>query len=453
MDYKIKYLKYKNKYFKIKNIKGGNEIPDSSKVSNKSTHSWFIMPILLKSFSDIKVNFPDEFNEESIRLKNEFNWIKSIEEIFELIKNYYLQNSIELDNRRNLQKLNLKPIYDDKPFFLHLTQESQENILNTDYFRDNLIDVSIYQIISSLISKFSKWKYDFYLKDYKYQNYYDIFNRTEKIIKIQTINRQMFIKYENDDKSKIELYNNADVIIIEPENNNYNQNNKVLFCFGYWGDNNFGLFNTIFYSQFKSLVIYFIDRENKWYSNLMGSYISLIKDMAINYLKYTFLGLSMGGYGVLYASVYFPDKECITFSFSPQTLNIKNKKNILVHNNNDSFGNKLVDELLYIPRDIPDIFNEKGYFSTKIYLFTAKSERDDKPEINSKIYYKLDNFHIGAIINYPNISCLILNIDSHSLGSKIKINSVINLIPEHFDLFYNDQINANKLLFDKIKFT
>jgi hypothetical protein len=109
MDYKTKYLKYKNKYLKINNIKGGKEIPHASEISNDHTYSWFIMPLLLKPFNDIQVDFPNQFNEESILLKNEFDWIRSIDEIYVLIKNYYLQNNIELDNRRNLQKLYLNP--------------------------------------------------------------------------------------------------------------------------------------------------------------------------------------------------------------------------------------------------------------------------------------------------------------------------------------------------------
>jgi hypothetical protein len=426
MNYKNKYLKYKEKYLNLLNQKGGEyTVPPVM----GSTQSWFMMPLLFMPFNDMHVDFPSEFIDASITLKNNINTF-SITEISEILTNYYNNNDVDLYNRRSLEHIN-NVYFDDSPSFLHLTGIGQEVILDESGTR-----TSVEAIIQYLISMYPSKKYNYYAKDYLF----DFINNN--LIKIQYINKYNKLLYLHADQTKYKLYNKLDCLICEPSG----ENNNVLICFGFWGDNNFGMFKTIS-KYYNGLILYFIDTSNKWYSDKFHLYTQIINKYANMFDNYYFLGMSMGGYASIYMSLQFPNKNCVSISLNPQILSTGLKDNIIIQKENESVPK--VNPLGKIQFNILDKLKENMQYTTKIYTLIGKTECSDKDE-----WLLMDQFHIGLIADYPNVNIIILNENTHHLGEKIKLSSIVQLISINntFTYMFYNQKEGNKILFENIKY-
>jgi hypothetical protein len=136
-----KYLKYKLKYENLKNQLGGETVPDSK----PRTQSWLYMPIILSPFTDIIVHFSGAFN-KTINDHNTENPefpLYSLEKIKNLLKIFYLKKNIDLNNHKELTKLEVSY---DTPSFLHLRGTDQELILESarvKFIVDRLVDLFI----------------------------------------------------------------------------------------------------------------------------------------------------------------------------------------------------------------------------------------------------------------------------------------------------------------------
>jgi hypothetical protein len=434
--YKNKYLKYKIKYLNLIKQKGGGggwvpfNLPD--------TQSWFFMPVLLRPFKDIQIDFPNEFLDESNNLKSTYHNY-NLNEINDILIQYYNSNNLDLNNRRELTKLGL--IFDDLPYYKHLSQHFQEKILN-----DLDIKYSLDVITQSIINKYKNWKFNFFSKDNVWINVQDIFTSMYKQVKIHIINKYNKNLYEitnnkdyKESNNKYFIYLENDVIIREAVDNT----KIVLIVFGHWGDS-FELFYNLNKSS-NGLIIYFNDRMNKWYSEKMGLFISIIKKYANSYEKYAFIGASMGGYGSLYSSLLFPDKKCITISLVPNIKNLANSNNI-IFDTRDSTITPKINQFNEIKYNILDLLEEKNY-NTKIYTIIGRSECNDFGIKN----LSMDHFNIGMIINYPNVSTIIYNKDTHLIACHVKFNTIYDIILREFDNLYDDPVNGRKILFDNIE--
>jgi hypothetical protein len=427
MNYKDKYFKYKNKYLLLKNqLGGGLLVPNNL----PSTQSWFIMPVLLMPFFDIQVDFPEQFYQNDITGK-EFGFDNSfnIREIVDKLKEYYTKFGVDFNNRRTLEKIpNI--IFDDKPKYLHLSAESQEMIIDAIDVR-----VSFDIIIYNIVSKYSKWGYNYYRKDVIWENFDGV------IIPIQYINNYNKHLLLNDRNSNYQLYDDVTCLVIEKTNNS---NNNVLICFGYWADDNFGMIHSV--SRFyDGKIIYMVDKDKKWYSNKFIYYIKLINKYANESINYYFLGMSMGGYASIYMSLSFPGKNCVCISFVPQILSTGKKDNIIIVQKSD---NKKIDPLMKIEYNVLDKLKENLHYTTKMFILTGKSECEDKNE-----WILMDNFHIGLIADYPNVNIIITDFETHGIGFKMKLSNIIRFINDNrtFDIMFNNQKEGNKYLSEKIE--
>ena len=105
MDFKIKYLKYKNKYINLKNElkmenQYGGEIGDGKVPSTTPySQSWLFMPLLLAPFENIIVDFSSEIIVASEYVKKEHNLL-NLAEIIECIQNYYLIKEREMNAQK-----------------------------------------------------------------------------------------------------------------------------------------------------------------------------------------------------------------------------------------------------------------------------------------------------------------------------------------------------------------
>jgi len=424
MNYKNKYLKYKNKYLKLSQ-KGGTIIPDDF----ADDYYWFKNIIVLSPFYDINLEFPGSLKNNSIIYDN-----------INKIKDYYISLNIDLNNRRNL--LNLTDInFNDDNFYMSLNNVSLDKILNECNIHDNVIN-NAKMIINQNKGDIIK----FNAHDYIINNFKDHFSNLEKKFKIHKINKILYDnsnEIENKTYNTYKIYKDVDVVIRDPINDD--PNNIVFILFGYWGDNNFQLYYNL-NKNHSGMILYFIDRDNKWYDDKIGFYINIIKKYA-KYNKYAFYGMSMGGYASLIASLYFDDKQCICIPSSPQTASFLNMTNIIIDKSqieNDNYSQK-VNPLPLIKINIPKLLLEKKGYTTKIYCLIGKSECEDKE------YLHLDQYHIGMIINFPNVSNIIYNISTHSLGYYLNVGTIIQTISSNFDVLFNDQIQGNTILFNGIK--
>ena len=121
--YLAKYLKYKNKYLKLK---GGATIPSSL----PGTQSWFYMPLILAPFRNIRVEFPDEINKNAQLACLGVGMGKiecDLSNIIEKIKAYYISKGINLDDYRNLSNLGAEYVFDGE---LHIPGRLQVKILD-----------------------------------------------------------------------------------------------------------------------------------------------------------------------------------------------------------------------------------------------------------------------------------------------------------------------------------
>jgi hypothetical protein len=271
----------------------------------------------------------------------------------------------------------------------------------------------------------------------------NFFNKCEKkIIKIQNINKKLYdasnIKGQEEKDKTYKIYNDIDVIMREATDNN----DVVLIYFGFRDDLDFNLFFNL-NKNHSGMILYFIDRDTRWYDDKLGFYINIINKYTECKDKYAFYGMSMGGYASIIASLYFPDKSCIVISSTPQTINFNTMQNLIIDCPRPSVANNIVHNLDLITINIPKLLEKKVGYTTKIYTLVGKSECKDNKRF-------LDLFHVGMIINFPNVSSIVYDIPSHKLGNYLNVGTIINTISLNFDLLFNDQNNGNTLLFNNI---
>jgi hypothetical protein len=122
MDYKQKYLKYKNKYLSLKEQIGGfmrkkivtiiNEIPN--------TYSHIFMPIILAPFENVNVIFNNEI-ENLLLLAS----VPTFESLIKRVRDFYVKQNIDLSNFWNLADHGYE--FDIPPF--HMKDTHQEALL------------------------------------------------------------------------------------------------------------------------------------------------------------------------------------------------------------------------------------------------------------------------------------------------------------------------------------
>ena len=142
MNYKIKYLKYKNKYLSLKKQHGGfmkkkiNIILDGIQ---PDTLSNIFMPIILAPFENVNVIINNDI-EKSLLQHN----APTFELIIKLLRQYYIKKNINLSNVYNLWSFYH---FDDAPF--HITGEAQEQLLYNDANLESKLTELIFCIYNS----------------------------------------------------------------------------------------------------------------------------------------------------------------------------------------------------------------------------------------------------------------------------------------------------------------
>jgi len=478
IDYKDKYFLYKNKYLNLKKL---NDVGKTDKNLTKNvtttdligggitepiadtlpvTQSWIYMPLILAPFENIRVIFDDKINQRLKTIPNLLGVIDSFDAIIDVIRQFYITHSVNLDDNMNLTKFNY--VYDSPP--LHLQDSSQITLLQIAGVKDRIDDLLhiIFSPTHNVHFKGLKIYHGLKINNYTDPNtnihyftkeYDDNFHGStiKRLIRVASIYTDKVI--EDRDKIRQGLQgNDIDICIRNINDPVWTQKDQALIVFGGWGDRHNNLYTIL--KNYKGYVIYFSDKYNEWYAPMISAYISFIRDFAISINNYVFLGWSMGGYGSLHASVYFPTKQCICISLVPQTITHKKYKNIIIKENADTESvidgpRPMIQSIRQMYKDIPTILTEKSGYTTKIYTLIGKSECDDFQQHHTPLY--LDALHIGVIINYPNVSTIIYNIASHRLLERLNLIDILNIVSANFDLLFSNQNEGNKLLSREIR--
>ena len=472
MNYKLKYLKYKNKYLNLRKQYGG-KIIDTVPSSLPPTQSWFMMPFILRPFKDIDVQF-DESIEELLNIPMPIFGVET--SLNNMLINFYNLNGIDLDTRLSLERYGYN--YDNDTN-THIPGDQQEQLLTNAN-----IGVSIDAIIQTIVND-NRYHGKQIIMTPIINNETNIVpindNKTSNLTNLEVhcsqpyifkkiyddnfhggiIKRSINIVIEHSDQiiqskqSKEQFQNfivnnNIDVYIRPLNDPLWTIKDQALIVFGGWGDRQSNLYTIL--KNYKGYVIYFSDKYNEWYSPLISAYISFIREYTVRIKKCIFLGWSMGGYAALHSSVFFPEKECVCISMVPQTINYKKyhnkiiiRENVDADNHNATDKNRpLIESMNKMYKDIPTVLNEHRNYTTKIYTLVGKSECNDYSEHKTPLY--LDTLHVGAIINYPNVSSIIYNIASHRFLEKIDFISLLKTIENNFEQLYNNQNEGNKIL-------
>ena len=114
---------------------------------------------------------------------------------------------------------------------------------------------------------------------------------------------------------------------------------KVLFYFGHYGDDNFVNCSRLS-NNFTGHFVYFIDDTNRWYQDMFDNIKQFIDDNYSAIDKYIFMGASMGGYASMYMSTIYPTKS-VSIAVGPQTMNLNNK--ITLHENLEWYDEDQID--------------------------------------------------------------------------------------------------------------
>jgi hypothetical protein len=442
-----KYLKYKNKYMmlKEKNNQIGGDIIHTVPEQLQATQSWIYMPVILAPFNDISVSY-----DPTIDIILHQNDVPTINSIINKLRLFYVSNAVNLNDHHNLLFYNY---HFDNPY--HLVGDSQERLLEYAKINDELDDIIYF--ICDPINKISGKK--IIIKKNSIENvrndpstnvsffnksYFDFINDKPIDIRFAEVSSTYIIP--NKDKvSEYLMSNNVDVVIRDNNDIKYTNKNQVLIIFGAFIDGFKALYT--FMKNFNGFIIYFIDKENLWFSKLMSAYLSIINEYTRSINNYIFYGGSMGGYGALHASVYFPDKKAICIATTPQTINYTYYHNkILVNRENNN--RPIVNSTEYIYRNIPDILKDNHNYNTKIYTLIGKSECDDFATYNMDLF--MDGLHTGAIINFKNVNTIIFNYATHVLAIKLNLIKIIQIAENNFDLLFTNQVEGSKLLNENI---
>ena len=253
------------------------------------------------------------------------------------------------------------------------------------------------------------------------------------------INKSIF--YNENDKRLSPDLSNIDILIRNNTDSSCAINDQVLVFFGAWNDNFGAIYNIIkFYS---GPFIYLIDRENKWYSNKLNTYLTFIRDMDkicnINVNNYVFMGFSMGGYPALYLSVLYPNKKCICITITPQVLNYFNFNNKVFLKDLQLGSDEeppYVTSVFNINKNIQQHFLENNNNNIKIYILVGKSECSDYKKYNIHMY--LDIFHAASLSNLNNVYICIFNRTTHVLAIELDLPYMYNLVLNNFNNLYEN---------------
>lgn len=451
MDYKFKYLKYKNKYLDLKKQYGGAKTTHKTTLQSKApkTHSNIFMPIILAPFENVNVAIEEDI-ERTLRDNN----APTFADIIELLKAYYVKQRINLSNVWNLSAL----YYFDVPPF-HIRGSDQEKIL----FEGAQLDMQIQRLFLCIYGSDTRDSFtgkkitieiidNIYDKDISCWNvkYDDNFHGDTIIrnIKIASVNTENY-RVIHQKLTEHEI----DVVVRDQRDRKWTNKTQALIVFGGYAEKHNSL--QVILNNYNGYVIYFRDKYNEWYSRSISAFISFIQEYAGRIDNYIFYGRSMGGYAALHASVYFPEKNCICVAIVPQTINHKKYRNKIAIKSNADLGmrNKhgdppLIQSANKIYKDIPTILTERTGYNTKIYIMIGKSECDDYGANNQHL--NLDMLHVGAVINYDNVSSIIYNVASHRLSERINFGELLNVISSNFTTLYRSQELGNNVLSEKI---
>jgi hypothetical protein len=214
------------------------------------------------------------------------------------------------------------------------------------------------------------------------------------------------LKYAND--MSLSTYD-----AIYRKNRNISEIDTLFVYFAGWFEQ-FGGINKLF--KCNSHIIYFRDKDNKWYNSMLSNIINYIKDyIRVNNIKKTILfGQSMGGYASLYCSAYINNALCI--AFNPQTFD----RNVLKNK-----GGLMKPEPIFDIREllISNINN------TKKYILVGKTE-------GLSDYIWEDLLYTGYLHNIPNVSIIISPKQTHPLWGCVKPDAFYSLIFENFNRLY-----------------
>ena len=428
----------------------------------RDTQSWFYMPLILAPFRDINVYFDPEIdiqlNQLNIGRNFGFDNPWTIDTIINKITNFYNKYNVNLNDHKSLERLNF--MYDSP---LHLIGDHQTSLLENVGDDANIIVETILNhfYLPEHVNNFKNLviSYDYNLNytdetfniTYFTKNYTDQINGNwNRLIKCACVMRP------NDNTMYEFIYQklnarDIDVVIRHIGDPNYTNKDQVLIYFGGWGERHNAM-RALF--NYNGYIIYFCDKYNEWYSAFISAYIQFINEYAVNINNYIFMGVSMGGYAALHASVYFPTKNNICIALGPQTIKMDNYLNILlkddvIHENQNNQKRPLIQSVP-IYKNIPEVLNENQNYNTKIYILVGKSECDDYNELQTPLY--LDTLHMGAIINYPNVSSIIYNIASHRIQQKLNLKDLFRIIQEHFYTLFNDQNQGNILIKEEVNY-
>ena len=450
MNYNKNNLK-KNKIIQF----GGNGIQNIINNIIPSTQSWIYMPILLAPFDDIITIFDPIIDKTLIQYN-----LPSFENMIKKVKEFYVEHKVDLSSYKELENFGYK--FDNT---LHLLPNNQESLLKYIKINED-IDIIIYVLHMQYEDNDTNWhliknilidkKFYFGSIDDNFidptnnmflnKNYFNYDDGTIVSINIAILDSKFIINNKRK-ISKFLMNNNIDVVIKDIEDLNFQIKNQGLFIFGSFNDEFKALYT--YFKNYKGFIIYFVDRKNNWFNKLISAYILTIIDFANHVDNYIFIGGSMGGYGALHVSVYFPEKKKICIAITPQTINYTYYENKIFINKNEYLEKKPhVLSCEYIYKNIPQVLSERSNYNTKIYLLTGKSECNNMLFGMDFIY--LDLLHAGAIVNYPNVNIIIFNFDTHVLIIHLDLVKLMNIFENNFDLLFDNQNDGSKLLNDNI---
>jgi hypothetical protein len=317
------------------------------------------------------------------------------------------------------------------------------NNLNSELNNKKLIDSKF--IINEILNTLE-------INNDKYQiTNYKLKNNINKQIKLLYFNKNDILK----DNKIIKLPDNIDIAIRSIDDPDCTITDTIFIIFGHLFDTKFE-FLKIFLKNFNGPIIYLLDRKDKWFQNLLDDYIDIIKKNTLEIKKLIFFGTSMGGYGAIASSINFDDKETVCLSIANQTINFKDLGNFKdkiafaddLLTKTDSKYNPIISDINISKNLIEILEKKKNIYKTKIYTIIGKSECNDYNDNQMDLFF--DQFNNALILNYPNISTLIINRATHLLLSQIHLINLINLFYNNFDMLFSNQKNGLQLLKNNI---
>jgi hypothetical protein len=194
-----------------------------------------------------------------------------------------------------------------------------------------------------------------------------------------------------------------------------NPSNKLIVFFS-WFSGGFSYIGSL--SRFPGHIIYIRDIDNNWYNNIHKIIPVITKyKNDNNIVEMTLYGISMGGTGALIASKYFQDSVCI--ALTPQLFNLS-KSNINFHNSTTNIKMESSTQK-FLMNDY--LKNSETY----TYIISGISEGYSiipsfNIPIESKNKFWGDLISLGTFLNKKNTSIIIINNNIHTILDNIDFN-------------------------------